>query len=220
MNIRLDDRRIDPQPATADDLLLAGDLHQPLQEALEHTGVDQPRQPDQCLGIRHPLAVDPTERSVHEAAAHLALAFVETPVVEVLQDQHTKDDVGRGAEPAAAPAQRVAAFQRLGDQLDKSLVLERGIDSPQRWIPELVAVGQEHLEDTALAMRATDHGTSGEGSRLRCALGDIVAVHNITDDDDAVAMNPSTKLRVRTPSAARAPRKQRAKALTSAPESN
>ena len=47
-----------------------------------------------------------------------------------------------------------------------------------------------------------------------------IQLNAAADHDDAVAMDPSTKLRVRTPSAACAPRKRRAKALTSAPGSS
>ena len=137
----------------------------------------------------------------------------------MLQDQHAKDDVGWRAEPAAAPAQRQAAFQSLGDQLDEGLVLECGVDPPQCGIPELVTVGQQHLEDAALAMRATDHGTSGAVGRLQGASGQI-AVGNITNDDEAAPPDPSTKLCVRALSLPRRPHKQRPSCLTFAPESS
>jgi hypothetical protein len=46
------------------------------------------RQADERLGIWHALPVEPAERPVDQAAPHFALALVEAPLEEVLEDQH------------------------------------------------------------------------------------------------------------------------------------
>src|SRR2546426_9194379 len=117
------------------------------------------------FGVRDALAVDPAERAVDQAAPHLALALIEAPVVEMLEDQHSQDH--RGGRPQSAPALtlRMALGQGLRDAIDEDIVIEKSVDLPERGIPELVSVGQEHFHEAALPVRSPHHGASGEAAR-------------------------------------------------------
>ena len=91
---------------------LPGDLHHALQRGLQGVGAQEVRQSDQGLRIRNTLAIDSAEGAVHEAASHLALAFVEAPVPEMFQQECAQDNSGGRAEPpAASDCQRRAAGQ-------------------------------------------------------------------------------------------------------------
>src|SRR5439155_19858535 len=106
-----------------------------------------------------------------EAAADLALALVEAPVTEMLEQEHPKDDRRGGAEPTAPATQRVPAAERRVDQVDDVVIVQDLVDRPKFGIPELVPVWQEHFEGAALRVRATDHAASMEVDRVRCAVG-------------------------------------------------
>src|SRR6266478_7031615 len=79
-----------------------------IDDAMERLRPEQGGQADQCLGVRNPLAVDPAERAVDQAAADFPFALGEAPVEEVLEDQHPEDHDHRRAEAAAARALRAA----------------------------------------------------------------------------------------------------------------
>ena len=99
--------------------------------------VDAPTgQADQRLGVRHPLAVDPAEGAVDQAAADFPLALGEAPVVEVLEDEHAEDHHHGRAEPPAAPALGSAAPQRRVDEVDDRLIVEDGVDLAQFVVPQ------------------------------------------------------------------------------------
>ncbi len=115
----------------------------------------------------------------------------------MLQNEHSKENGGRGAEPPTAATQRVALSQPLDDQVDKRLVVEDGIDLTEDGIPGFVPVGQQHFEDAALRMSATDHGASMETEWLRCLLGEVV-IDDITCHHGAAPQDPSRKLNVPT----------------------
>ncbi len=55
----------------------------------------------------------------------------------------------------------MAPGQRVRDHLDEGLVVEERVDPAQRGIPELVGVGQEDFNETALLVRSPHHGVSG-----------------------------------------------------------
>jgi hypothetical protein len=91
------------------------------------------------------------------------LQLVETPVVQMLQDQHPNHDLGWRAGPPAFPALRPALLQRGGDGLNHGLVLEHRVDPLQPGGPQFVGVGQQDLEQTALALSSSHHGRSFRG---------------------------------------------------------
>jgi len=124
--------------------------------------VEEVGQPDQRLGVRHALAVDAAERAIHQTATHLALTFVEAPVVEMLQDQEAQHHGRRRPQPAAAPTPRMPPRQALGHVVDEVLVVENGIDPAEDRIPELVAVRQEDLDEAAQRVRPPHHGAPRE----------------------------------------------------------
>jgi len=143
--------------------------HQLGQQILENRLVQEVRQADQRLGVRDALAVDPAEGAVDQTPAHLPLALIEAPVVEMLQDQHSQDDGGRGPEVASASALGMALGQRLGDAIDERFVVEQSVDPAEGGIPQLVGVGQEHFHEAALPVRSPHHGASGETARPQSA---------------------------------------------------
>jgi hypothetical protein len=118
-------------------------------------------QADERLGIRHPLAINAAEGAVDQTAAHLALALVEAPLGQMLEHEHAQDDRGRRAESPPPRALGMAPDQRVRDQLDQGLVFEERVDPAQRGIPELIGIGEEDFDETALLVRSPHHGVSG-----------------------------------------------------------
>jgi hypothetical protein len=55
---------------------------------------------------------------------------------------------------------RPSRFERLRDDLNHCLVLEQRVDAPQPVGPQFVAIGQQHFEQTPLALSASDHARS------------------------------------------------------------
>jgi hypothetical protein len=133
--------------------------------APEHRLVQQVRQADQGLGVRNAFAVDPAEGAIDQAPAHLPLTLIEAPVVQMLEDQHPKHDIGGSPQSATALTLGMALGQRLGDAIDQALVIKQRVDASERGIPELIGVGQEHFHETALPVRSPHHGASGEAAR-------------------------------------------------------
>jgi len=127
-NVGFDHGRVDPQPPAPDDLPLSAQRHQPGHHVLEHRGIEEVRQPDQRLGIRHPLAIDPAEGAVDQVPPHLALALVEAPVMQVLEDEHPQDHGGRRPQAAPTPTLWMPLPQRLRHAIDEDLVLEKIVD--------------------------------------------------------------------------------------------
>ena len=60
-----------------------------------------------------------------QAPPPLALALIEAPVVEVLEDQHPQDHGGWCPQPAPTPTQRMAPGQGLGHAIDEDLASSR-----------------------------------------------------------------------------------------------
>src|SRR4029450_6514646 len=112
VEVGLDGGRVDRQPVPPDDSSCTGELHQAREQRLPHGRVDELRETKERFGVGYALAPDPAELPVHEAPAHLALAFIETPSIEMLEHQHPEDDRGGRAQSAAAPTQRMAAGGR------------------------------------------------------------------------------------------------------------
>src|SRR6516164_6434200 len=131
------------------------------------------------LASGDPLPVGAAERPVHQTAADRPLALVEGPVEQVLQDQHPEDDLRRRPEAPPAPALGVAPAQGLDHLIHQLVIREHLVDRAERGVPELVAVGQQHLDQATLDERASDHGSSvvtvgpgAEGAAPPRAAGD------------------------------------------------
>jgi hypothetical protein len=165
VNVRFHDSRVDAQPPAVDDPSLPPPEDQLGQQILEDRLVQHLGQADQRLGIRRPLAIDSAEGAIDQTAAHLPLALVEAPVVQMLQHQHPQDHVGGGPESAPTLTLGMALGQRLRDTIHECVVVEQGVDPAEGGIPELVGVGQEHFHETALPVRSPHHGVSGEATR-------------------------------------------------------
>ena len=162
VDIRLHDRGVHPQSPAPDDPTLARQGHQAFDQPLEDVRAQAVAEPDERLRVGHPLAVDAAERPVHQTAADLPLALVEGPVEQVLQDQHPEDDLRRRPEATPAPALAVPSAQRLDHLIHQPVIREHRVDRPERGVPELVAVGEQHLNQATLDERASDHLPSAE----------------------------------------------------------
>lgn len=135
----------------------------------------------------------------------------------MLEQEHPQDH-GRGRARAPAPAaQRMPAAKGGVDQLDEGVIVQDLVDRPELVIPELVPVRQQHLEDAALSIRATDHGAPIEAELVRCAVG---GHQSITDDNAATRKYASRKLTVLPRAGRHSPRKSRASAVSFAPGSS
>src|SRR5947209_2798191 len=98
----------------------------------------------------------------------------------------------RSWAPPSPPTQGSATREGVNDHVNDRLVIEQLVDLAKDWVPELVRVGQQHLEDTALRVRATDHGTSDiRGLCVRCRV-------SLSFHDHVRADHSSTKTCVRT----------------------
>jgi hypothetical protein len=72
----------------------------------------------------------------------------------------------------------MAASERVNDHVNERLVIEQLVDLAKDGIPELIRVGKQHLEDTALRVRATDHGTSEMSVVSACAARVALSFHD------------------------------------------
>ncbi len=124
------------------------------------SGPSAPRDLQDRLRVRHLARINAREGAIHQIGADLALEIVIAPIEEMLQDQHPQHDVGRCPGAPAAPTLRPARLERLDDRVNHGLVLEQRVDPPQPVGPQLVPVGQEHFEQTALALATLNHARS------------------------------------------------------------
>jgi hypothetical protein len=104
----------------------------------------------------HFLGIDPGEGAIHQIRAPFVFQVVVAPVEEMLQDQHGRP------RPTAATTLRPSRFERLRNDFNHGLVLEQRVDSPQPVRPQFVSIGQQHFEQTPLALAASDHARSFE----------------------------------------------------------
>jgi hypothetical protein len=101
-----------------------------------------PRTP---AGDRNPLALDAAEGTVHEVGPDLALALVKAPVIEMLEHEHPQGHRSRRARATPPRAERPTPREGLHHHVEQALVLQFGVDAPEHGVPELVAIGQQHL---------------------------------------------------------------------------
>src|SRR2546425_4416821 len=78
----------------------------------------------------------------------------------VLQNQHPDDDLRRRARTAAPSTLRPTSFEALRDDLNHGFVLEQDVDFSQPVGPQFVPIGQQHFEQTALALSSLNHARS------------------------------------------------------------
>jgi hypothetical protein len=198
---------------------LAGDGRQARQELLERRPVEDLGEPDQGLGVRDPLALDPAERAVDEVGPGLTLALIEAPVEEVLEHEHPEGDRGRRARAAPPRAERPTPREGLHHDGEQALVLQLGVDVPEHGIPELLPVGQQDLDKAPLRVRDSNHGVSGGSARreLGCLL---TASTDIGHDHHPIRRSESTKMRIRLTFDPAHPRLARLRGVTFAPGSS
>ncbi len=139
---------------------LTGQVDQPRQDLLQYIASQQMRETDERLGVRHSFAVDPAEGTVDQASPNLALALVEAPVVEVVQDKYPQHHLGRGARTTFPSAAGPSAPECLGHQIDEPVIIENLVHSTQSGVPQLVRVRQQHFEHASLDVLATNHPSS------------------------------------------------------------
>ena len=112
------------------------------------------------LRIGHFVRIDARECAIDQVRPDFLLQVVVAPVEEMFQDQHPNHDLrGRPWSPAAT-ALRPPRLERLRHHLNHRFVLEQRIDTPQPVGPQFVSIGQQHFEETALALSASDHARS------------------------------------------------------------
>jgi hypothetical protein len=107
-----------------------------------------------------PSAPAPPGKRSWSAWYNLAHAVLEAPIVEVFEHQQTQHHFGRGARPASSATLPPAPTQSVLHRIDHGLILEHFMDTPQLGVPPLIRVGQDHFEDAALRVLATNPGSS------------------------------------------------------------
>ena len=160
MHIGFYDRGIDAKVTTVRDPGTLGDVHDSTVQLLDHVRAKGARDLQNRLRVGHVPRVDPRKRAIHQVGADLVLKIVVAPVEQVLEDQHPQDDLRGRPESTATPTLRPAGFHRLGHGFNHGLVLEQRVDAPQPVGPQLVTIGQQHLEQAPLALSASDHARS------------------------------------------------------------
>jgi hypothetical protein len=104
------------------------------------------------------------KHAIDQIGAHFAFQIVVPPVEQMLEHQHPNDDLGRCPRTTTAATLRPPRFEGLRDDFNHRLVLEQRIDAPQPVGPQFVSIGQQHFEQTPLALSASDHARSFEAS--------------------------------------------------------
>ncbi len=160
MHIRFYDRGVDAKAATVRDPGTLGDIHDTTVQLLDDLGTERARDLQNCFRVGHLAGVDAREGAVHQIGAHLALQIVVAPIEQMLQDQHPQHDLRRRARAPAASTLRPARFHGQGHGLNHGLVLEQRIDLAQPVGPQFVTIGQQHFEQTPLALSTSDHARS------------------------------------------------------------
>jgi hypothetical protein len=218
VDVRLDHGRVDAQPPPAHDAPLAGDHHQARQKRLQRRAVEDLGEPDQGLRVGDAFALDAAEGSVDEVGPDLALALVKASVEQMREHKHPEDDGGRGPGPAATLTERMAPAERLHHHVEQALVLQLGADTPKHGVPQLLAVGQQHLDKAPLGVCETNHEVSG-GSEEREPGCLVIASTDISHDHHPTRRMESTKMRMRPSFGPGHPPLGRPNGVSSAPES-
>ena len=218
MNVGFDDRGVDAEAPAADHPARAAQPHESSEDVLEHAFVQKLRQPDQRFRVGDPFAVNPAERAIDQTPSDLALALIKAPVGEMLEDQHPQHDGGGRSQSAPAPTLGMASRQRLRHTIDEDIIVEQRVDLPKGGVPQLVAVGQEDLDEAALPVRSPHHGASDEADRVSRVARAAKPRRSLTIADGRV--DRQGNWRIRTRSDIGTPDRHRSNPLCSAPESS
>src|SRR5207245_147024 len=81
------------------------------------------------------LPVKPAERAINQAPPDLALTLIESPIGQMLEDEHPQHDGGRRTQSAPALTLGMALRQRLRHTIDEDVVVEQRVDLPKRRVP-------------------------------------------------------------------------------------
>jgi hypothetical protein len=138
VDVGLHDGGVDPQPPPTRDLLRDGDPHQLGVDLRDHLRAEHARDLEDRLGVRDLLGPEARKRPIDEIGSDFVLEGVETPAVQMLEDQHAEHGLGRRPRASAATAVRPAGVERRDDRLKHGLVLEQRVDAPQIRGPELL----------------------------------------------------------------------------------
>src|SRR5204862_6415222 len=204
--------------AAAGDGALAPKSHHAGEHVPEHGFLQQARQPDQGFRVRDALHVNPAERAINQAPPDLALTLIESPIGQMLEDEHPQHDGGRRTQSAPALTLGMALRQRLRHTIDEDVVVEQRVDLPKRRVPQLVAVGQEDFDEAALPVRSPHHGASAEADRVSRVACAVNPRRSLTIADHRVDRQGNWC--IRTSSDTRTSDKDRVSRPCSAPESN
>jgi hypothetical protein len=107
------------------------------------------------------FGIDARERAIDQIGPQLLLEVVVAPVEQMLQDQHPNDDLGG---VPSRPRRRLCGHRRSIAWATTSITdsSEQRVDPSQPVRPQLVAIGQQHFEETPLALSASNHARSSE----------------------------------------------------------
>ena len=162
MHICFYDRRIDAKAAAMrHPRPLRHFKHLPVQ-LLNNLGTERPCDLQDRFRIRDFVRIDSRKRAIDQIRADFLLQIVKAPVEQMLQNQHPNHHVRRRPRTSTPTTLRPSCFERLGHDLNHGLVLEQRVDPPQPVGPQLVTIGEQHLEQTSLALTASDHARSFE----------------------------------------------------------
>ncbi len=103
MDLGLHTGGIQPQFAPFGHLGLLGQLHHPIVERVQGFGAQRVGPADERGVIGHFGPVQPTEPAQDQALIHLLFGFLITPLVEMLEDQHTRASPPQVSSVAHAP---------------------------------------------------------------------------------------------------------------------
>lgn len=158
VNISLHHRRIDPQLAARNDLLLLRDRHHALMNALDALRPQGEAELAQGLGVRHSLRAHARELAIDQVRAHLTLEDRVAPVADVLQQQQAQHDFHRRAFPTTRTAVGPASSQCLVDGAEQLRVGEHVIDVAHPVLPQVTDLfGDESVGEVHLAAAQFNH---------------------------------------------------------------
>ena len=112
----------------------------------------------------------------------------------------------------------MAPRQSLRHTIDEDLIVDQRVDLPKCGIPELVAVGEEDFDETALPVRSPHHDASDEADRVSRAARAPNPCRSLTIADRC--LDRQGNWRIQTTSNDGTPDEHRINRLCSAPESN
>lgn len=135
-------------------------LNDALENGAKRRALEQLAETNHCFGVGHLARVDSAEVPVHEVALHLPLELLVAPILQMLENQHPKGNLGRCARATAATALRKATAHRLEDGLHQGVVLENLVDATKPRIHLLFGLEipeTKYLPESALPVATAKH---------------------------------------------------------------